>query len=612
MADPPVRDARALAHTRERFLAAETVTGRNEQSVRRLILSSWKRSQEHNVDADQLAVPFMRAPDLETPLARSAAPILDSLHEQLSGDPVSIILTDQAGLVLDRRSANPAIADSLDAVSLSPGFSYAEEHAGTNGIGTALSSARPTLVDGREHYTGELGRFCCAGAPIHHPIHHRVIGVLDLTTWTRSSGAMLLALANATARQIEDEVLAQTGLREFALFQEYMSVCRAGGAVLALNNDVVMMNDQLRQLVDAADQQALIGYAADLMSGRRGTTRTVELASGLTATMRYTPAESESGPAGGVFQVRLARSVPSARSHATPAAYSQTLPGLVGSSASWVRCTQQAIACYEAGDWVSLRGETGTGKLALLHAVHRQRNPAGRWRVFEPPADGHVAAWLSMIAEEVRTPNTMLVIPHVDRLDAEAVAGLVDSLEVTHDDGNPAYRTRVAITIDLPPRGDAFEDLLPLFPRSIDMPALRHRPEDVGDLVAFFLTQLSTQLGRTEPLTAAPGALAMLQRCSWPGNVMQVRRVLGEIARRKRSGVVGVEDLPPECRVVSRRVLTQIEALERDAIVQSLLDNGRNVASAARALGMSRATIYRKIRNYGIRPAQLDGPSHGR
>jgi DNA-binding NtrC family response regulator len=220
-----------------------------------------------------------------------------------------------------------------------------------------------------------------------------------------------------------------------------------------------------------------------------------------------------------------------------------------------------------------------------------------------------------MIAEEVRTPNTMLVIPHVDRLDAETVTGLIDSLEESGDsadDGDPAHRSRVAVTIDLPPRGEAFEDLLPLFPRSIDVPALRHRPEDVADLVTHFLTQQSAQLGRNEPLTCAPGALAMLQRCSWPGNVMQLRRVLGEIARRRRSGVIGVEDLPPECRVVSRRVLTQIEALERDAIVQSLLDNARNVARAARDLGMSRATIYRKIRNYGIRPAQLDGPSASR
>jgi transcriptional regulator of acetoin/glycerol metabolism len=51
---------------------------------------------------------------------------------------------------------------------------------------------------------------------------------------------------------------------------------------------------------------------------------------------------------------------------------------------------------------------------------------------------------------------------------------------------------------------------------------------------------------------------------------------------------------------VSRRVLSQLESIERDAIVQSLLDNSGNKIRAARALGMSRATIYRRIHEYGI------------
>jgi sigma-54 dependent transcriptional regulator, acetoin dehydrogenase operon transcriptional activator AcoR len=599
MTGPSSRDRGGpVAYARERFLAADMA---GDPAVRRLILTSWKRSQEHNVGRDQVTVPYLRTPDLETPLARSAAPILDSLSEQLSGDPVSIILTDQAGLVIDRRTASAKMTDSLDAVRLAPGFSYAEEYAGTNGIGTTLSSARPTLVDGREHYTGELGRFACAGAPIHHPTHHRVIGILDLTTWAATSGPMLMALAQATARQIEEEILAQTGLREFALFREYLAACRAGGAVLALNNDVVMMNDHLRRLMDATDQHALIGYAADTMTISRGSTRTVELPSGVTAHLRYAPAASDSGPAGGVFHVRFARPVPIARGASGPVAYGHALPGLAELGAAWTRCTQQAIACYEAGDWVAVRGEVGVGKLALLHSTHRQRNPAGRWRAFDPPAPGETAAWLALIGEEVSTPSTMLVIRHADRLDEETVRGLLDTLQDTEDDGEPALRSRVAITLQTPPEHDFVEELLSLFPRSIDVPALRHRSEDVSDLVNHFLTQLS----RNEPLLCSPATLATLQRCAWPGNVTQLRRVLTEIARRRRSGVIQVEDLPPECRVTSRRMLTQLEALERDAIVQSLLDNTRNVASAARDLGMSRATMYRKIRNYGIQPAVL-------
>ena len=78
------------------------------------------------------------------------------------------------------------------------------------------------------------------------------------------------------------------------------------------------------------------------------------------------------------------------------------------------------------------------------------------------------------------------------------------------------------------------------------------------------------------------------------------RKVLAETVARQRSGLIGVDKLPAECRSLARRKLTQIEALERDAIVRSLQENRGSKAAAADALGMSRATIYRKIKEFSI------------
>jgi len=94
--------------------------------------------------------------------------------------------------------------------------------------------------------------------------------------------------------------------------------------------------------------------------------------------------------------------------------------------------------------------------------------------------------------------------------------------------------------------------------------------------------------------------MRQLSKLPWPGNVTQLRRVLAETVTRQRSGLISTDKLPPECRAVTRRILTQIEALERDAIVRSLEENGGNKLNAAAALGISRATIYRKIKDYGI------------
>jgi transcriptional regulator of acetoin/glycerol metabolism len=129
-----------LADARDSFLAAEPV---DPAIVRKPILASWWRSRQWNVAADHIDLSYLRDPDLETTLARTADPVLRHLHEQLDGQPISIVLTDAAGLVLTRLTADHDLERYLDGVKLAPGFSYAEEHVGTNGIGTALESGGP-------------------------------------------------------------------------------------------------------------------------------------------------------------------------------------------------------------------------------------------------------------------------------------------------------------------------------------------------------------------------------------------------------------------------------------------------------------------------------------
>ena len=138
--------------------------------------------------------------------------------------------------------------------------------------------------------------------------------------------------------------------------------------------------------------------------------------------------------------------------------------------------------------------------------------------------------------------------------------------------------------------------LLRFFQGTVELPPLRHHIEDLHELVPFFLARLSQQ-GR---LTCSTEAMQLLLRHSWPGNTEQLWQVLRQVVQRRRAGAIMPRDLPPECWTVSRRLLSPLESIERDAIVQSLQDHDGNKVRAAEALGMSRATIYRKIHEYGI------------
>jgi transcriptional regulator with AAA-type ATPase domain len=189
-----------------------------------------------------------------------------------------------------------------------------------------------------------------------------------------------------------------------------------------------------------------------------------------------------------------------------------------------------------------------------------------------------------------------LVIRHIDRLTARQAHVLAGALQEARAAGQPGTR-RVTVTRDLGgDTPDHLTELLRSFPRTVTLPPLRHHVEDLSDLVRFFMGKLS-QHGR---LTCSTEAMALLARSTWPGNIEQLWQVIRRIVQRKRVGTIEPADLPPECWTVSRRLLSPLEALERDAIVQALLDSGGNKAKAAESLGMSRATIYRKIHGYGI------------
>ena len=188
-----------LALARTAFLAEGVAAS---EVVREPILASWTRSRLWHVPVDHLDVPFESDLDGESALLRAARPVLREAAEQFGNEPVSVILCNANGIVLTRDTGDARLESSLDQVWLAPGFSYAEEHVGTNGIGTALEGGGPARVFGHEHYVEHLEEFACTGVPVRHPVTHKVLGVIDLTCWRRDAGTMMAAAASAPGRRL--------------------------------------------------------------------------------------------------------------------------------------------------------------------------------------------------------------------------------------------------------------------------------------------------------------------------------------------------------------------------------------------------------------------------
>jgi transcriptional regulator of acetoin/glycerol metabolism len=592
---PEVTDDSRLAHARERFLTAEPF---EPGQVRDTILASWRRSREWLVAADRIDPSYVRDPDLDTPLTRTALPVLQNLRENLQGQPVSVILTDAHGVALCRLTADHDLERHLDRVQLAPGFSYAEKFVGTNGIGTALESGQAAHVFGHEHYAEHLEDLACAAVPIRHPISGKAVGAVNLTCWRKNAGRLLTTLVQSTARQVTQGLLDDSSAEEFQLLREYLRACRyTGGLVFALTHDMVLMNDQARDTLDPGDQAALLGHAAGALVGDQPAVVDVELPTGARARMHCRPlgGTGRRRRAGGVVHVKLIElASPAAADAGTGSQARRFGPALVGSGPLWLRGCRQVEAACAAGEWLSLEGEPGVGKLALLRAVHRRRNPAGAFHVLDA-ADAGDHDWMVRALGELLEGEGSLVIRHVDRLSTLRLQALWIALEQALAAGRQ-HVLWVAVTLSQGPAVGDVAGLLKFFSGAVELPPLRHHIEDLHELVPFFLARLDPH---GSPV-CSPEAMHLLLRSNWPGNTEQLWQVLRQVARHRRTGTILPGDLPPECWSVSRRLLSPLESLERDAIVQSLLDHHGNKTKGAGSLGMSRATIYRKIHEYGI------------
>jgi transcriptional regulator with PAS, ATPase and Fis domain len=141
---------------------------------------------------------------------------------------------------------------------------------------------------------------------------------------------------------------------------------------------------------------------------------------------------------------------------------------------------------------------------------------------------------------------------------------------------------------------------------NLTLPALRHRTVDIPDLVRTLLREIAGDTG-TEPQMDAEVMQALL-RHRWPGNVRELRNVLERMVLVAADGVLRWQHLPAALRsdgtgsdtTVSAAAVTTLRSAEQQMVLATLQREGGNVSRAARTLGVSRATLYRRLSLYGV------------
>jgi two-component system response regulator HydG len=316
--------------------------------------------------------------------------------------------------------------------------------------------------------------------------------------------------------------------------------------------------------------------------------------------------------------------------------------GIVGESPAMAKVFEAIRQVAPTETTVLVFGETGTGKELVAHALHdlsrRSRGPfvpvncaALAEGVLESELFGHVrGAFTGAVKEKLglfaAADEGTVFLDEVGDMSLRLQQRLLRVLqerEVTPMGGVRPRLVNVRVIAathrDLPAEvaaGRFRDDLyyrLNVFP--IRLPPLRERRTDVALLIEAALSRLRERSTAEVPLSVAPMALRLLQEHDWPGNVRELFSVVERAAIRVEGSRIEVQHLPRELRAYQRetnagpavgtgkRYRAGSDSMDERAAIRAALEESNGIrARAAELLGMSRTTLWRKMREYGLGP----------
>jgi two-component system nitrogen regulation response regulator NtrX len=306
-------------------------------------------------------------------------------------------------------------------------------------------------------------------------------------------------------------------------------------------------------------------------------------------------------------------------------------PRMIGRSPALLRAIDDATRVAKSDVAVLLTGESGTGKELLAAHIHHESRVAARPFVkvncaaipndlIESELFGHEKGAFTGAAGLRRGKFEMadggsIFLDEAGDLHEAAQAKLLRVLqdgEIQRLGGEQSVRVAVrtisATNRDLDTlvadgrfRRDLFYRLSVV---PIRMPALRERREDVADLATYFLNDFCAR-NNFRRKTFDTAAIRELERHDWPGNVRELRNAVERMAILTASEVISDVSIPAEIRSSSDRARTGLQDVrdtaERERIRQALEHASWNISSAARALGIERTNLHKRIRALGLR-----------
>lgn len=549
----------------------------HSDALRPEIAASWQRAKIAGLNPDS---PLDRVSvadiDWRSRLMVAAKPILDELTVQLADTALCLALADHECRIVDLRFTDRKVGDALEQISAIPGSKYTEDTSGTNSVATPFETRRSVLVNGGEHYLESLKAFSCYGQPILHPVTRRLEGVLDITGVMPQANPLFAPFVQRAVRDIEHRLLNGSSRSEQYLLAAFQAAAQRSRAVVVLGEGVVLTSPSAVDLLEAADHALLRTLAPDTPPDRI-LVRELTLSSGRMVSARM---EHIEGTDGTLFQLVPAQR-PSTRA---------VRRGDRAAAGAGAALDRELARLATTSSTVLIAGEPGSGRSTAVGTI------AGNDPIVTLDATAVSSLgepeWARQLEEHAAAHEGVLAVEDMQLL-PPALAVRLSRLLIT---------AKARIVLTSAPRDQLTGDLASLAAccvSSVELPPLRLRRAELPVMVGAMLAEL--QADRRVRFT--PSALEALAAHHWPGNLRELYTVVRDAVRQRSSGDITVRDLPESHRGNPKsRTLTPWEQAEHDAIVKALKATSGNKAHAADLLGISRSTLYNRIRALRIAP----------
>ncbi|WP_342661513.1 sigma-54-dependent Fis family transcriptional regulator [Rhodococcus ruber] len=495
--------------------------------------------------------------------------MLTEVREQITGSNTVVLVADRNSTVIRLIGEDMRIKTVIAQAGLGVGVCLEEDVAGTNAIGTAAEVGRGIFVEGAEHYLNVLKGVSCYAQPVVHPATRRVEGFVGIVAPAEAPSVLFGAFVQRVVDAIERRILNSSYESEGRLVAAFQSATRrVGGAVCVLGEDFVLSNAAAHDLLDVIGVSELRRLAVGVrIDEPLSTTLQIEGDRAIAVTV------SRIASSGALYSLTPLWT----RSRRIP----RCSPSKLSSRYVW---GPQLKAMRDAEGSLSVTGEAGTGRTVGVRELAKP-HPYAMLDAANIPLTGE-SSWSKRPLELSETFDGLLIIENAELLPPRSRALLARVL------ADPHPRPRLVVTSLSGQDSCGLEPILARCTHHVEVPPLRERIGDFPALVA----ALTFEITGHHRVKFTARALKALSTQQWPGNLTELRTVLARALGGRTTGEITVADLPETYRENVHTALLGLDRAERQAIVEALRASRGNKVHAAEALGISRTTLYRRMR----------------